>query len=64
MIFTIPIPLFLLIVFWRLRAAEPTGLPFIRPSCLETAYGVVMLSKISVLYGIGTYAYIAGLLAP
>ncbi len=59
MILTIPIPLLLLIVFWRLRFAEPTGLPFIRPSCLETAYGLVMLSMISVYYSIGIYAYIA-----
>lgn len=64
MILTLPIPLFLLIVFWRLRGAEPIGLLTIRPSCIETVFSILKLLIISVFYGIGLFAYIADMNAP
>ena len=64
MILTLPIPLIVLIVFWRLRGAEPIGLLTIRPSCIETVISIVKLLNISVFYGIGLFLYIADMIAP
>ena len=64
MILTLPIPLIVLIVLWRLRGAEPIALPPTRRSCIETLLSLCLLFQISVLYGIGLFLYIADLIAP
>ena len=64
MIFTLPIPFFVLIVFWRLCGAELIGLPTTRRSCMDTLLSRGILFFLSVVYGIGLILCVADMNAP